>query len=120
MLITNTDPETIIRALNNAMNNLKELFALWMSAGSGWVLVEVMNAYLDFARYVPIRGGSYMPLPPKLKAKHAIINIKNRDHACLRWALRAAFFPTRNPHSDRPSQGFPFQHLYMKYRKSRS
>ena len=71
-----------------------------------------MTVYLDFSKNDPIRGGTYISLPPKLKAKQAIVNIKNRDNACLRWALRAARFPVAL-HSDRPSQyptedGFDF------------
>jgi len=38
----------------------------------------------------------------KLKNKKAIINIKNRDNMCLRWALRAHLFPART-HVDRTS-----------------
>ena len=51
-------------------------------------------------QYRPLRDGSYMVLPPKLKNKKAILNIQNRDNQCLRWALRTALFPAprgRNP-----------------------
>ena len=62
-----------------------------------------MTVYLDFARHNPIRGGTYIPLPTKLKDTNAIINVKNKDNQCLRWALRAALFPAaRNP--QRPSK----------------
>jgi len=43
-----------------------------------------------------------MHLPEKLKNKKAIINVKNRDNKCLRWALRAHLFPARS-HVDRTS-----------------
>ena len=33
------------------------------------------------------------PLPQKLNNKKAIINIKDIDEECLKWALRAALFP---------------------------
>ena len=42
-----------------------------------------------------------MELPAKLKNKKAVLNIQNRrDNECLRWAIRAALFPSprgRNP-----------------------
>ena len=41
------------------------------------------------------------PTPAKLKAKKAIINVKNSDDQCLRWALRAALFPVQ-VYVDRP------------------
>ena len=73
---------------------------------------RIMNVYLDFSRYNPIRGGTYIPLPEKLKAKQAIINITNKDSRCLRWALRAARFPVARD-LQRPSKyptedGFDF------------
>ena len=36
------------------------------------------------------------------KRKKAIINIKNRDNQCLRWAIRAALFPA--PHGLNPNR----------------
>ena len=51
---------------------------------------------MNVARYPPLRGGTYLPLPPKLANKHAIINVQNRDNECLKWALRAASFPPNN------------------------
>ena len=35
--------------------------------------------------------------------KKAIVNVKNKDHSCLRWTLRSALFPA-NDHSDRPTK----------------
>ena len=40
-----------------------------------------------------MRGGSYIPLPAEVAKKKAIINVKNKDDNCLRWALRSAMFP---------------------------
>ena len=65
----------------------------WSERGSGWIMDETLEAYINVARYQPMRGGSYMPLPAKLKNKKAIINVQNRDNQCSRWALRAALFP---------------------------
>ena len=45
-----------------------------------------------------------MVLPTKLKNKKAILNIRNRDNQCLRWALRVALFPApRGRNLIRPS-----------------
>ena len=37
----------------------------------------------DIARYQPLRGGSYIPLPEAERSKKAVINMKNRDEHCL-------------------------------------
>ena len=51
---------------------------------------RVQTLWLDITRYQPLRGGSYILLPAAVRSKKAIINVKNRDDHCLRWALRAA------------------------------
>ncbi|NPA76340.1 MAG: hypothetical protein GXN93_01120 [Candidatus Diapherotrites archaeon] len=50
----------------------------------------MITLWLDIARYQPLRGASYIALPAALNNKKAVVNVKNRDDDCLRWALRAA------------------------------
>jgi len=72
----------------------------WSVRGTGWVLESIEIAYVNVTRYEPIKGGTYLPTPAKLANKKAIINVKNKDNECLRWALRAALFPAprgKNP-----------------------
>ena len=60
---------------------------------------------MNVARYQPLRGGTYLPLPANLEKKKAIINVQNRDNECLKWALRAALFPPQDGKSpQRPSK----------------
>ena len=61
---------------------------------------KILEAFINVVQYRPLRGGSYMVLPTKLKNKRVILNIQNRDNQCLRWAMRAHLFPAprgRNP-----------------------
>ena len=80
------------RKLRARINELKEKIAGWTERGSGWVYKGTKVVYLDTVKNDPIRGGTYIPLPQKLKDKQAIINVKNRDNACIKWALKAAHF----------------------------
>lgn len=59
-------------------------------AGSGWDEMYVEDGYVDVAPYDASAGGSYIPLPSSLAAKKAIVNVKNNDDECLRWALKSA------------------------------
>ena len=93
----------IKRKLKARINELKEQLAGWTERGSGWIYRGVKVAYLDISRNNPLRGGSYIPLPPKLKDKQAIINVKNRDNACIKWALKTAHFQVA-VHLERTSQ----------------
>jgi uncharacterized C2H2 Zn-finger protein len=48
---------------------------------SGWALFAVSHLILNINKYQPIRGGSYLPLPPDIQYKRACINIIKNDDA---------------------------------------
>jgi len=83
--------DTLNHIINQFVDEVRGEIEAWSERGSGWVVDEISEAIINVAQYQPIKGGSYMPLPEKLKNKKAILNIQNRDNMCLRWALRAAF-----------------------------
>ena len=57
---------------------------------SGFVMEEVIGTNVDFHRLNLTRGSSYLPLPDWLSRKKAIINPKNDDMECFKWAVIAA------------------------------
>ena len=57
---------------------------------SRFVMEEVIGTNLDFHRLNLTRGSSYLPLPDWLSRKKAIINPKNDDMECFKWAVIAA------------------------------
>ena len=63
--------------------------------GSGWTLESVMSLSVNIAKYAPLKGSSYIELPKYLKDKKAIINVKNEDNKCLKWALLSALHPAK-------------------------
>ena len=103
MLLNAYNRAELKRKLRARINELKEQLADWTERGSGWVYKGIKVAYLDIVRNNPIRGGSYIPLPQKLKKKQEIINVKNRDNACIKWALKAAHFQV-SEHPERTSK----------------
>ena len=92
----------ITAALEEAFPRLQETLEKLTHRGSGWAVVQVRKLWLDIARYQPLRGGSYIPLPPELKNKKSVVNVKNMDDHCLRWALRSALFQAAD-HPYRPA-----------------
>ena len=89
----------ITAALEETFPRLQETLEKLTQRGSGWAVVQVRKLWLDIDRYQPLRGGSYIPLPPEVKNKKAVVNVKNMDDHCLRWALRSALFQAaENPH----------------------
>ena len=93
--------------LNKAIPHLLELLEKWTQRGSRWVVDKVQTLWLDIARYQPLRGGSYIPLPAAVRSKKAVINVKNRDDHCLRWALRAALAYPSPPHNPERPRWYP-------------
>ena len=60
---------------------------------------RVICLYVNIAKYQPLKGSSYIELPKYLQTKKAIVNVKNQDNECLKWALLSALHPVgSNPH----------------------
>ena len=57
---------------------------------SKFVFNGVIRMDIDFHRLNLTRGSSYLPLPDWLAKKGAIINPKNSDMECFKWAAIAA------------------------------
>ena len=53
---------------------------------SKFVFDRILHMDIDFHRLNLTRGSSYIPLPDWLSKKKALINPKNSDSECLKWA----------------------------------
>ena len=104
-VFTRYDKEQIEQKYEEFIERIKGEIENWSSQGSGWDIESIELAYVNVAKYQPLRGGTYMPLPAALANKKAIINVKNKDNECLKWALRAALYPPKDGvHPERPSK----------------
>ena len=65
--------------------------------GNNWRFHSVLSLDLHTVKYVPLGGSSYIPLPKFLAAKKAIINHKNEDDECFKWAITRAINPVKKP-----------------------
>ena len=70
-----------------------ESLAKFESQGSNWRFHSVLNLDLHTVKYEPLGGSSYIPLPAFLVAKKAIVNLKNEDDECFKWAITRALNP---------------------------
>ena len=57
-----------------------------------------MSLDLHIVKYEPLGGFSYIPLPGFITAKKAMINLKNEDDECFKWAITRALNPVENHH----------------------
>jgi len=104
IVINEHNMDTLNHIFNQFVDEVRGEIEAWLERGSGWVLDKILEAFINVAQYQQLNGGSYMPLPEKLKNKKATINIQNRDNYCLRWEIPAALFPApRGAPVSRPS-----------------
>lgn len=78
---------------------------------SGWQLAAIYGLRLKINKYSPMRGGSYIPLPPKIKNKKACLNVVNDDEYCFKYAVLGEFVRA-NRHPDRVAAYKPFMNQY--------
>jgi hypothetical protein len=70
-----------------------------LNEGSGWALESIDGMLFKFAKYDPLKGRSYIPLPRDIATKKAIINIQNEDDQCFKWAVLSQLHQAHeNPH----------------------
>ena len=66
---------------DQAVEEILNRIARWISKGSGWVIERILNFFLNIVSYVPLKGRSYLPLPEELRnSRKGLINIKNDDN----------------------------------------
>ena len=91
---TVTASTNTLTMFDNISARLIELVQRYENERSGWVFDHVVDLRIHMNPFSPFSGSSYIPLPPKLAAKKAIINVKNeKDQECFKWAITSAVFP---------------------------
>ena len=73
--MTVTHEDEIPEKLDLAREEILERIATWISKGSGWIIEEILNHYINVVSYIPLRGNSYIPLPKESRnSKKGLIN----------------------------------------------
>ena len=83
------DYEQLVKELDAAVENFN-------SRGSNFVLDLVNSFVLVITQYRPLCGSTYIPTPPRIAKKNAVINVVNRDDRCFEWALYSCLYPSPN------------------------
>ena len=99
----NSTTRTILNELeirdfyDQAVEEILNRIARWISKGSGWVIERILIFYLNIVSYVPLKGRSYLPLPEELRnSRKGLINIKNNDNKCFLWCHVRHLNPIEN------------------------
>lgn len=57
---------------------------------------------VNYNRFNPTRGGSYIEIPKYIADKKPCINIKNDDNKCCKYSVQCGFYKMyEKPHSER-------------------
>ena len=76
--------------VNEMIANIKGQIENPALLNSRFMFDEVLFTNVDFHQLNLTRGSRYLPLPNWLARKKAIINPKNEDQECFKWAVIAA------------------------------
>ncbi len=89
---------TITTELGDTYEEMKdkmlESLAKYQKEGSGWQLHHIVGLDISIVKLDPLRGAGYSKLPPFIAKKKAVINMKNDDDQCFKWAVTRALNPT--------------------------
>ena len=94
---------TDLNEIYNEMTSeiLEAMLKAEQAKGSGWLFMEVIRLILKIDKWDPLKASSYIDLPPELKNKKAIINMKNEDNKCFMWCVLRALNPSKDKHPSR-------------------
>lgn len=69
---------------SKAVDKIMESMALFQMQGSNWGFKAMQRLEINTVVYMPLKGKLYIPLPPVLVNKEAIINLKNKGNKCFK------------------------------------
>ena len=107
-LVTVLHPTDVPQVVHGLIAVLRDRHINFMRDGSGMHVKELRKADVQITEvnYLAYAGRAFIPLPPFLANKKAIVNIQNADTRCFGYAILSAlhpagFHPERAAHYDR-------------------
>jgi len=95
------DYELLLRDIENQITTFNK-------RGSNFNLDNVSDFTLVITQFRPLSGSSYLPTPPRILKKKAVINVVNRDQKCFMSAVLSCLYPA-NDHPYRVSNYTRYQ-----------
>ncbi len=87
-------------AYGEMRDRMLENLAEFQKNGSGWRLKSIYGLEIKITKYNPLSGSGYSKLPPFIAKKNIVINMRNDDTQCFKWAATRAL----NPVADNPNR----------------
>ena len=100
----NSKPESVFASTDleetyqRMITKILESFAKYLKNGNGWRLKRVVGLDITASKLKLLKGSSHIPLPKLIARNKGLINIKNTEQQCFKWAITRALNPVeRNP-----------------------
>ncbi len=85
-------------AYGEMRDRMLENLSKFQRNGSGWRLKSIYGLEIKITKYNPLSGSGYSKLPPFIAKKNIVINMRNDDTQCFKWAVTRALNPVdKNP-----------------------
>ncbi|XP_050066624.1 uncharacterized protein LOC126555790 [Aphis gossypii] len=107
---TNSNFENLLKKMFDKINKEESNF---VTKGSGWSLYSIDALQLRINIVNSLTGSSYVILPECIRNKKAVINVKNNDNKCFKYAILTKY----NTRSDKTK--FSNQYFKILEKKSR-
>ena len=88
--------EEVTQVVNSSIVKHDKDIETFTHNGSGWRFIGLDRVVVTVYDYNPARGRSYIPTPPVLASKKAIVNVQNTDNKCFMWSILAALYPPKD------------------------
>jgi len=82
-----------LQQLTSELNSAVDAFN---ARGSNFVIDHVRDFTIVVSQYRPLAGSTYIPTPPSVERKKAIINVKNSDNRRFEIAILSRLYPAKS------------------------
>jgi hypothetical protein len=77
---------------------------------SGWTVFSVNYLEIRVNKFTPLAGHRFIPLPPEIAVREAVINVQNKDNECFKHAVLSKYL-----HGDNLHRASKYQNLKHPY-----
>ena len=93
----------IDETLKLAAKQLENRIETYEGIGSGWIISNFVALDTTVWKLNPLRASSYHELPTWVKNTKCVVNVKNKDQLCFKYAVQAALYDPSSRNTDRIS-----------------
>ena len=97
--------EVIDQGISDILTRLED----YEGEKSGWCVDKIHHLDVRISPYQPLAGAAYIPTPPQLMGKNALVSIQNSDNKCFLWSILGYLHPVTS-NKFRVSKYLGFEH----------